>query len=64
MSVPIMDQACKVLDALDEGTMLGIIMTLKFRHPSIGSRKLKQRAKQILKWDDERFRYWADYYGL
>jgi hypothetical protein len=54
-----------MLNILDEGTLSGVIATLKFRHPSISDKKLKQRAREVLcNWTDDRFEYWADWHGL
>lgn len=54
-----------VLNVLDEGTLNGVIAALKFRHPSISNKKLKQRAREVLDyWTDEQFDYWAEWHGL
>lgn len=55
----------RMLNILDEGTLFGVISALKFRHPSISGKKLKQRAREVLyDWSDEQFEYWSDWHGL
>jgi len=53
------------VNALDEGTFFGVITTLKFRHPSMGNKRIKSLSRKVLdEWSDKRFEYWADWWGL
>jgi hypothetical protein len=53
------------INALDEGTFSGVIMTLKFKYPKISNRRIKSLSRKILsEWSDKKFEYWADWWGL
>jgi hypothetical protein len=64
MSAPIINQANAVLDALDEGIMVGTITTIKYQNPGISKKDIKRKIKSILQWNKEKFDYWCDWFNL
>jgi hypothetical protein len=65
MSVPILNNANRILSALDEGIVRGIIFTLEYKKvPIIPSNVLPILQGEHLQWDTATCDFWLSEYGI
>jgi len=62
----IMQDAARVLDALDEGIVCGVIMYLEHHNPHITKDGIKEGLIDVLskRWPTEKIQYWIDWFGF
>lgn len=63
MSVPILNNANRILSAVDEGIIRGIIFTLDYQNVPITSGNVTPILKSV-KWDDADIEYWLTEYQI
>ncbi len=57
----ILYQASAVGNALQEGTMIGVIATIEHQNPGISRKDIKRKIRPILQWSQEKFDYWCEW---
>jgi len=63
----IMYQAHRVLNALDEGMVQGMIYFMKYHSPDIDNRTMRERIAEVLLdcgRNQDMVDYWVDWFGL
>lgn len=63
MSVPILNNANRILSAANEGIIRGIIFTLDYQNVPITSGNVTPILKSV-KWDDADIEYWLTEYQI
>lgn len=60
-----MQEATRVLNAVDEGIVSGMICYIKYHNPNISNKKIKGEILEILSdWSKENLDYWFNWLGL
>ena len=64
MSTPMMNQGYAVLNALTEGTIIGMFEGIKATCPSASNGWIISKMRSISQLSQEEFDYWIDWFQL
>lgn len=65
MGTPMQNSANSVLNALDEGQVMGAIYTIEYYSPNISKKEVADVLRKVFHyWNSEDLEYWIDWFGL